>query len=85
MLNNKTWQYKTSAYEDKCWTYSAVPLQRGQLSHKYSQKTPHSSPVRVRYEVSFVDPASDWYSVSFPVIIYVKCYNIGQRYNSTWL
>ena len=26
---------------------------------KYSRKTPHSSPVRARYGVSFVDPASD--------------------------
>ena len=30
----------------------------------------------------FVGPASDWHSVSVPVIIYVISYNIGLRYNS---
>ena len=49
------------------------------------KKTPHSSPVRVRYGVSFVDPGSDWYSASVPVIIYVISYNIGPRYNGTRL
>ena len=34
---------------------------------------------------SFVDPASDWYSASVPVIIHVISYNIGPRYNGTWL
>ena len=34
--------------------YSAVRLLCGQFSHKYSQKTPHSSPVRTRYLVSFL-------------------------------
>ena len=47
--------------------------------------TPHSSSIRVSYGVSFVDPASDWYSVSVPVIIYVVFYNIGPNYNDTWL
>ena len=56
--------------------YSAVPLKRGQFSHKYSQKTSHSSPVK--YGLSFVDPASDWYSASVPVIM-------GPRYNGTRL
>ena len=50
-----------------------------------SQKTPHSSTVRSGYGVSFVDPASDWYSASVPVIIYVIHYNIGPRYNGTRL
>ena len=35
--------------------------------------------------MSFVDPASDWYSVSVPVIIDVISYNIGPSYNGTWL
>ena len=48
-------------------------------------KTPHSSPVRARYGVPYVDPASDWYSVTVPVIIYEISYNIGPRYNGTWL
>ena len=34
-------------------------------------------PVRATYGVSFVDPVSDWYSVSVLVIIYVISYNIG--------
>ena len=53
--------------------------------HKYSQNTPHSSPVRTRYGVYFVNPASDWYSASVLVIIYVISYNIGSRYNGTRL
>ena len=44
-----------------------------------SQKTPHSSPIRMRYGVSFVDPASDWYHAPVPVIIYVISYNIGPQ------
>ena len=35
--------------------YSGVPLKRSRFSHKYSQKTPYSSPVRARYGVSFVN------------------------------
>ena len=44
-----------------------------------------SSPVRVRYEVSFVDPESDWYFASISVIINEISYNIGLCYNSTRL
>ena len=52
---------------------------------KYSQKTPHSSPVRARYGASFVDSASDWYSASVPAMIYaISCY-IWPRYNGTRL
>ena len=36
--------------------------------HKYLQKTPHSSPVRVRYGVCFVGPVFGWYSESVLVI-----------------
>ena len=35
--------------------------------------------------MSFVYPASDWYSVSVSIIIYVISYNIGLCYNGTWL
>ena len=65
--------------------HSAVPLKRCRFSHKYSQKTPHSSPVRASYGVSFMDPASDWYSAAPPVIIYVISSNIGPGYNDTLL
>ena len=34
---------------------------------------------------SIVDPASDWYPASFPVIIYILYYNIGPRYKATRL
>ena len=64
-------------------TNSAVPLQCGSFSHKYSQKTPHSSPVRASYGVSFVNPASDWYSSSVPVNNYVISYNNEPSYNGT--
>ena len=49
------------------------------------QKTPQSSPVRVRYGVSLVDPASDWYFASVSAIINEISYNIGSRYNCTRL
>ena len=56
---------------------------RSQFSHKYSQKSPHSSPIRVRYGLSFMDPASDGHSTSDPVIIHVISYNTGPHYNGT--
>ena len=46
-------------------------------------KIPHTSPVKARYGVSFVDPASDWYSASVLQIIYVISYNTGLCYNGT--
>ena len=55
------------------------------ISHKYSRKTPNSSPVRARYGVSVMNPASDWYSASVYAIIYVISYNIWPRYNGTLL
>ena len=33
----------------------------------------------------FVAPASEWYSASVPVIVYIISYNIGPRYNGTQL
>ena len=46
----------------------------------------HSSPVRARYRsVSFVGPASDWYSAWVPANIYAISYYIGPRYNGTRL
>ena len=49
------------------------------------RNTAHSSPVMARYVVSFVDPASDWYSASLLVIKYLMSYDIGPRYNATRL
>ena len=48
-------------------------------------KIPHRSPVRASYGKSFVDSASDWYSASVSVIIYVIYYNIGPHYKGNWL
>ena len=71
------------------WTNGVKPIYQYTASlcggYKYSQKTPHSSPVRASYGVSFEDPASDWYSAAVPVITYVISYNTGPRYNSTRL
>ena len=52
---------------------------------KYSQRTTHSSPVKARYGMSFVDPASDWYSSRVPAIIYAVSYYIGPHNNDTRL
>ena len=43
------------------------------------------TPVRARYGVSHVDPASEWYFASVLAIIYVISYNIWPRYNGTRL
>ena len=51
----------------------------------FSQKTPHSSPVRSRYRVSFVGPAPDRYSARVPTIMYAISYYIGSCYNGTQL
>ena len=53
--------------------------------HKYSQNTPHSSPVRAMHGVSFVDPTSDWYSALVFAVIPAIFYYIGSRYNGTLL
>ena len=57
------------------------------FSQKYSQNTPYSSPIKATYMyvVSFVYPASDWYSVSVPAIIYAISYYIRPHYDGTWL
>ena len=65
--------------------YSAVPLKRGQFSKDHKQTTPHSSPVRASYGVSFVETESDRYSTSIPATINAISYNIGPRYNGTRL
>ena len=58
--------------------YSAVPI----LSQIFTKDIPYL----LRWgEVPFVDPASDWYSASVPVIIYEISYNIEPRYNGTHL
>ena len=60
-------------------------LKHGEFSPKSSQKTPHNSPMRVRYGVSFVDITSDAYFISVMVLPYVKsCYD-GLHYESTRL
>ena len=47
--------------------------------------TPHNSPVRARYGVSFVDSTSALYSASVSAMIYaISCY-IGLRYIDTRL
>ena len=78
-----------SAYK-LCWLSLQIYTQCGAvitrlISHKYSQNIPYSSPVRARYVVSFLNPASHWYCASVPVIIYVISYNFGLRYNGTRL
>ena len=65
--------------------YNAVPLKRGPFSPKSSHKTPHSSPVRARYVVSFVGPTSYLYSASISAMMYaISCYT-RPRYNGTGL
>ena len=47
-----TWSIQVWRNDRKC-KYNAVPWSRSQFSPKSSQKTPHSSPARARYGVSF--------------------------------
>ena len=44
--------------------YSVMLLKCSPFSHKYSQKTPHSSPVRESCGVSFVGSTSDFHCLS---------------------
>ena len=60
--------------------YCEVPLQRGQFSPKSSQETLHSSPVRARYGVSFVNTNSGWCFASVSVFMFkIPCY-VWPRY-----
>ena len=57
------------AYNTVRYRYNAVNF------HSNTKKTPHSSPVRASYGVSFVGKTSDAYSAS---VIILPC---GPRYN----
>ena len=68
---------------DPCWPhelcymgrYSVVLLSCGQFSEKSSWKTPHSSPARARYRVSYVNSNLDLYSVKVSTMMHViSCY-----------
>ena len=89
-----SWEFLKQSPEHKLeWCFNSVESEnskqyrykRGEFSHKYPQKTPHSSPVRARYGVSFEGPALDWYCAWLPKIIYaISCYT-GPCYSGTWL
>ena len=51
----------------------------------FHKRHPIDRPLRASYGVSSLDPTSDWYFVTVPLIIYVISYNIGPHYNSTGL
>ena len=77
--------YNGSPCVGKDVLYSAVPLKRGEVSTKSSQKTPRSSPVRARFWVSSVKITSDAYFNSVIVMPYEKYCYVGPRYNGTRL
>ena len=68
------------------WTYSAVPLQRGQFSPKSPQNSSHTSPVRARCRMYFMGSICDLYSASVTAVLYaISCW-IGSCYNGTrWI
>ena len=74
----------STSVEASCILHCGAVITRSIFSQIFT-KPPHSSPVRARYEVHFVDSASDLYSASVTLIVYVISYNIGPRYNGTWL
>ena len=49
------------------------------------KRHPIACPFGASYEVSFVDPASDWYSAWVPAILYTISYYIGPNYNDIQL
>ena len=65
--------------------YKAAPLKWGQFYQKFSQKIHHSSPVGVRYWVSFVNVDTDWYSASDTAMMCATSCYIGLWYNNTRL
>ena len=52
---------------------------------KIPTETPHSSPVRASYGVSFVGSHSDLYSASVTAVMHTISFHIGPRYNGTRL
>ena len=64
---------------------SMVPLQPGHFFPKTSQNTSHSSPIRARYGVSFVDWHSKIYSAPVTEVTYAMSCYIGLHYYSTRL
>ena len=62
----------------------AVIMQSILYIQKKFTKTHHSLPVIVRYGVSFVDSASDWYSVSVPAMMYAISSLIAKFMGQTW-
>ena len=69
----------------KTSTCNALQLQRGQFSQKYLQKTPHRSPWRATYGMSFVVSGSDWHSAWVLAMMFAISRYIGLRYNGTRL
>ena len=64
--------------------YQHLALSHVQCGAVITRST-HSSPVRARYGVSFVDIASDWYFASAPAIFNAISYCFVPRYNGTRL
>ena len=65
--------------------YTAVPSWCSKRSPIFPWMISHGSPARASYGVSFMEPVSDWCSVSFPAMMYeMPCY-IGPRYDGTRL
>ena len=63
------------------WVQCSAVIARSIFCCKYSQKTPHSLPLRARYGMSFFGPASDWYSAWGLAIFHCT----GPHYNGTQL
>ena len=74
--NDWKWWFPTIAWKSMVWCrYNAVYFLK-----IVKKNNTHSSP---RYGMSFVDPASVWYSSWVPAIIYVISYYIGPHYTGT--
>ena len=61
--------------------YNTVPLWCSQFFQKSSQQTPHSSPMRLRYGVSFVSSGSELCSAAVIAVLFVISWYIWQCYD----
>ena len=78
----KSIQIRWSCFPRLSWEVQCSNVIKRSIFSKIFTKTSHSTPVRARYGVSFVDSASDWYSAWVPAIIFAKSYYNGPCYNS---
>ena len=84
------WLFNRTFWINERHLHHDIKLQNGAIKHsqffpKLSQKTPHSSPVRVSYGVSFVSLMFDLGSANVITLLNAILWQMWPHYNATWL